>query len=548
MNQLELSTNLKILQQPRKLFSSEEQWKNTEDLDVIFNSKYLLYPDSGGDAVVESITRLSSVEEFSTFIESSSDLQREQLCQLVLSLWDLKATKEDIPIDMLNNIASKLEPFLDQLTLIEACCCFSYLNRLGLTIRHPAMERLCDKVLHGIQTDDKFPLSLLTKFSSAINSEKGLYGSYLAVAILPVIRSHLEACNNAESLFHLTDSLNNITKVVSLDYLEFFKNKVNQLLDENLLNETTLHANLKVINFLNYPHWSYRNSALNRRLLLEVEDNIQFLKTKQLMTISRAFQSQFESARLVPCLVKRAQNLLKDDPSVELLSLAVLNVTPDQRQQIAEKLRQFLSTYQITSSQSGDTLQTVFKIIRLLKISDVELCDQYWSKVLNEIYGTKEKDVSYRLMKHIHKYMFFNNNLGGTYRHKEFESSILKMVKQELKHAMFPKDTAIFSSFIIAYGSDNGQIEPAMVEKIEEIYTQFSVKDCLHLSRGIAILQESRKTKSHELKRQIEKIDKSLNMAGKKHLNEDSIYLTEISGVIRSHNSRKCKLKIRLFV
>lgn len=195
--------------------------------------------------------------------------------------------------------------------------------------------------------------------------------------------------------------------------MDIFKRKVETFLDNDLLNETTPKPILKAINFLNYPHWSFRNVSLIRRLLLELEENIQMFETWNLVTMNKAFQSQLESAKLVPLLVKRAQKLLKETPSIELLSLAVLQVTPDQRTKIAGMVSDILASYQISSSQSSDTLQTVFKILRLLKISDIGLCDTYWGKAINEIYSTKDPNLNYTLSRYIHKYTYFNNNLGG---------------------------------------------------------------------------------------------------------------------------------------
>lgn len=205
-----------------------------------------------------------------------------------------------------------------------------------------------------------------------------------------------------------------------MNVLDTFKKKIEEfLVEKDLLNETTPKPILKAINFLNYPHWSFKNVSLIRRLLLELEENIQMFETWNLVTMNKAFQSQLESAKLVPLLVKRAQKLLKETPSTELLSLAVLQVTPDQRTKIASMVSDILASYQISSSQSSDTLQTVFKILRLLKISDLTMCDTYWGKVINEIYSTKDPNLNYTLSRYIHKYTYFNNNLGGRRQHLE---------------------------------------------------------------------------------------------------------------------------------
>lgn len=405
------------------------------------------------------------------------------------------------------------------------------------------MELLTDKIIKELDKDKDFPLPTLTHFTAGVGSDKGLYFSILAVSTIPQITRQLHKCSNSEDLFLVTLCLTHVSHVVSLDLLEDFKRKVEEFLDRDMLNEKSSKAILRIINFLNYPHWSTRNTELISRLLLELEENIPFLGVRSLDMIYRAFNTQLESARLVPRLVKRAQELLEEAPDVELLSLAVLHVTPDQRTKIVEMLRQFLSTYQISSAQSGETLQTVFKILRLLKISDIDLCDSYWTKLLNEIYGTREANLNYGLSKSIQKYMFFNNNLGGTYRHLEFEKCMIEMLMQELKTTLIPKDFAKFSSFIIAYGDCTGQraIPQFIVDKIEELNEQFSIKDCLQLSRGVQIGHEVRFKVpiSDHLMNQVDSINFSLGKAAERHMANKNLQLSERNSIIRAFNNRR---------
>jgi hypothetical protein len=269
------------------------------------------------------------------------------------------------------------------------------------------------------------------------------------------------------------------------------------------------------------------------------------------VTVHRAYQSQLESAKLVPIVVKRAQQLMEESPSVELIALAALNVTPDQRAKTAEMARLFLSNYQIKSTDSGEVLQTLFKIVRLLKISDIEMCDTYWTKALNEIYSTKVTSITYRLSRHIHKYMFFNNNLGGTYRHKEFEKSMIEMLLGELKSTVIPRDFAMFSAFIIAYGdgTNTQEIPYFIVDKIAEIHEQFTIKDCMVLSRGLQIMQELRVKAfmSTQLEEQVEELNSVLGRCAKRHMKADDLHLTEMNSIIRSYIGRKGELGGRSF-
>lgn len=236
----------------------------------------------------------------------------------------------------------------------------------------------------------------------------------MSVHTIPWIIKYLESCNNAEDLRLITISLNNIHVLITQNVLSIFKTKVDEFLNNKILDSTSTRCVLKIINFLNYPHWSQQNTLLLRRLLLTLKDNIKNFETRELVVVNRAFQSQLESASLIPEIVQRSKvkTLMQKSPNVELLSLAVLYSNPEQRIKITEMLKDFIYSYQISSNQTGATLQTLFKILRLLKISDLSLCDSYWTKVCNEIHATREIDMNYRISKHLHRYMHFNNNLG----------------------------------------------------------------------------------------------------------------------------------------
>ena len=501
--------------------------------------KDTLYPESKDDTI-RKLKNCQSYEEASKFIHHVRDYDKAQVCQLILALFDHFRFLENRSPSNLSAVVSQLNHFIDDLTIEEAALCFHYLARLGVSPRDPMMEQLCDKIMKEIKSDDNLPLFYLSHFTAVLGLDRNLYSAMLAVETLPTVIRRLEEAQNVDDLNQLTLSLSHISNILSLDHLELYKRKVEEFLDQHLINESKPKETLRILNFLNYPHWSARNGKIIRALLLQLQTNIPTLDTRSLVTINRAFRTQLESAALVPLLVKRAQNLLEEAPDVELLSLAVLNVTPDQRTKIAQMVKKFLSSYQISSTQSGETLQTVFKILRLLKISDLDLCDSFWNKALNEIYGTKEHHIYFRLMRHIQKYMFFNNNLGGTYRHKEFEISMLQMLNVELKKTLSPKDFAMFASFVIAYG-DNEKLPNFIMYKIEELHEQFSVKDCLQLSRGFQIMFEvmHRKKHSPDVEHQVDVINFALARCSERHLWNKDLHLSELNSIIKGFINRK---------
>lgn len=537
----------------RKLFQHSRNFSSSSDIDdvqedsiadlesVPLNKVKNRMRNCANDAIMQDFKKFTS-EEIKAFITKANQLDKLQLCQLSFVLWENMKTLSTAPDYDLEALMTRTNELLDEMLIDEVSFCQLYLNKLGFSMKHLTMERMTNRILEEMQRED-FPLLSLSQFTVCLNTEKGLglYSHILAATILPEVFRRLESCSDVEDLYLIVICLNNISQVISLRLLEIFKKKIQEFIDTEKLNETSSKCILKIINLLNYPHWSSRNCDIIRQLMLQLEDNIQLFDIQSLMTISRAFQSQMEPSRLVPLIVKRAQQLTEKTPGVELLSLAVLDARPEQRTRIAEKLREFLSTYQISSKQSGETLQHTFKILRLLKISDISLCDSYWIKVLNETYATKSPSVNFRLSKNVHKYMYFNNNLGGTYRHREFEHAMVQMLKAELKKTLSPKDFARYASFIIAYSDSSVRFPKFVVNKIEELHKQFSIQDCVLLSRGLQIFHEMRpKTPlKAEQENQIELINYSLGKCTERHLKTEDLHLSELTGILRAYNSRR---------
>lgn len=69
---------------------------------------------------------------------------------------------------------------------------------------------------------------------------------------------------------------------------------------------------------------------------------------------------------------------------------------------------------------------------RSLKTSDHKLCHLFWSKTIDALRThVYERDTS-KLLRLANRYMYFNNNLGGTYRHYNFEKQMIVWLIDEV--------------------------------------------------------------------------------------------------------------------
>ena len=149
-------------------------------------------------------------------------------------------------------------------------------------------------------------------------------------------------------------------QVITKDVLNGFKAKTEEFLENGILNKDSVKCILKIINFLNYPHWSQLNNNLIRRLSLTIIDKMEGFDTRELMVLNRVFQSQLEPSQLVPLLVERSTKLMESKPNVELLAAAVLYSSPDKRMELTKVAKDFI--YSKDVQRDDGYLQTLFKV------------------------------------------------------------------------------------------------------------------------------------------------------------------------------------------
>lgn len=116
----------------------------------------------------------------------------------------------------------------------------------------------------------------------------------------------------------------------------------------------------------------------------------------------------------------------------------------------------------------------------------------------HQIISNPSLQENYILAKYCHRYMHFNNNLNGTYRFIPFEKAIVKLIVNDLDKgitAILPSKFAKAASFIMSYGHtphDKYKFPEFIIRKLEDMQEQFTIFDCLQLTRGIQIALEMR--------------------------------------------------------
>jgi hypothetical protein len=312
----------------------------------------------------------------------------------------------------MNELCDQISKYVHEMNDVEHAIVLLQLRLLGIKSRHDLMQDIITKFTSNLKLKN-VELIAISMFSEFLRLEKDLYSKYLMIETLPILNEKVTTIDNPVDFYYLVSCLNNVHSVLSNDAMETYKAKIEDLLDREIINSDNTRVIFRTLNFLNYPHWSFSNTALIQRLLLVLKKSTHKMNKQELLQTNRAVQVQQEPANLIPLLRDRAHALLKETKNVELLQILCMYCTPDDRIKYVKMLRNEVLTFQTTLGPSSDMLNTFFKILRLLRVSDLELCDCFWTKIVNKIFSLPEPELKHRLVKYFNRYMNFNNNLGG---------------------------------------------------------------------------------------------------------------------------------------
>lgn len=284
------------------------------------------------------------------------------------------------------------------------------------------------------------------------------------------------------------------------------------------------------------------NSPLITSLMHHID--VSHLDQQDLSVLFKVTQSQLEPRPLIHSILQRAIELRKSSASYDpqLLQCEVIRALPEARTELMANLEDYLAEKKETLST--DDVLLVFKILRQAKVSKSRLCNIYWKKVLDKLKSNAEEQDSDRLVHHCHRYMYFNNNLGGTYRYFPYERFVLDLILKELREGvsqLVPSKLVRLSSFLIGYGT-SPTIPQLILDKIIASKDQLSFTDCLQLSRGIQIALELRFKRGlpHEFARQILQLETLIdNATGQKLKEKPNISITEANIIMRGLLMRK---------
>lgn len=398
-----------------------------------------------------------SVQELLTSMGQDS-LNGTQQVQGILKLWmhyQRMALEDKLTLSdqLQTQVMPQLETHISEMDIEELSCCFLYLRKMHVPNSDCTLERILTRALKIIELEvgkELIPLPALSRLLVAVNLKRDFFTPLVCRNFTPHLERHIVDCHTEQQVRLLSTCLFQLHTLIDNELLEAFKQRVGNLLQAGTLSSSTPKALLKLLHMLNLPVWSNRNTALIRQLMLELRDCLPQLESSDLKSVCRTFLHHQEPASLIQPLKEATEALMQREPSADALSCAVPFSNLQQRDAYIRQFQELLKSKDAWElpNASGH----FFSVLRALKIADVRYCNAYWTAVMDEL----ETDQTHlRFLRHCQRYMNFNNNLGGTYRHHDVERKLSRMCLDAIENSVagrLPSKFAHLAAFVMAYG------------------------------------------------------------------------------------------------
>ncbi|XP_052837250.1 FAST kinase domain-containing protein 1, mitochondrial isoform X1 [Drosophila gunungcola] len=508
------------------------------------------------DAVLNRLKEAKTTDQLLELLKSSDNLQGAHVAEGISQLWQSyqgmdQLEKEALTERVLKEALPMLGPHIGQLEVNDLSRCYLYLRKMHISNSEPAVEAVLMRALELIEGQvhgETIPLTALSRLSVGINLERDFFTPLVCINFVPHLDKHICQCHSEEQVRLLSTCLFQLHFLIDDELLSRFKERISELLQSGVLSSKTPKALLKVLHMLNIPLWSQHHTQLIREVMLALRPCVHQMESADLKSICRAFLHHQEPAALREPLKEATEKLLQEESTADALSCAVPFATPLQRDKCAQLFRTLLYSEDawLLPNASGH----FFSVLRALKISDLGVCNTYWSGVIRELESCQEEQTHLRFLRHCQRYMNFNNNLGGTYRHFELERKLSRMCMKAVEEDIagrLPTKFARLAAFVLAYGQTPlawKKFPNILLSKMLAMAPQFAIQDCFLLSRGMQIACELR-FRQHLpslAAMQLSTMDSILIDCAERHLanaETDPLSAYDLSMIVRTLSHRK---------
>lgn len=349
-------------------------------------------------------------------------------------------------------------------------------------------------LLVSLEKINGFSLPALSKWCLAVATYNHA-GRMILPSALPALERHIEACQNTEDLKPLSLCFSIIAPLV--DNLggtaQSYVKKISDLIEKGVINsETPVSSLVKILNGLYIiAKGNPTSSATSLKILHLLADSKELEKTSSgiyFNMIRKSWEAIGEPIELIRRVEVLACRWL-EEVDIRIHHLDILNhvsyfASNDRKRRLEFHLLRIMKDEPPNNLEPY--LRQIFRIIRSSKISDPEIVDTFWQIILEclKLRSTQNEEFLPFLHDAIIWYMFFNNNLGGTYRSKDFEAQVLQLINFAVgenweRPVIHVRSFCRLSAFSLAFGVY--PVPQGLLTKLTVLEDQLSPQDIFYL-------------------------------------------------------------------
>ncbi len=269
---------------------------------------------------------------------------------------------------------------------------------------------------------EHFNLIHLAQWSLSVR-DSNTCGRILLAAALPSLDNYISKCTTTEDVHALSISYVSATSLITEDMAMKFGRLVERLLNTGVINsETPIEVLSKITQALkiSMSHAPVTKICLRVLELIGQSPELDISSAQTVLSINTCLSTVMEPYQLMSRIEDLASDWLESGnigpEHLDPISIISHYPSSERKELLEARLKQFLMNEKPEDLEPY--YRSIFSLLRRHKIVNFNLTDMFWLSVIKFISQNwndngKPESIFYRA---IHWYMFFNNNMGGTYR------------------------------------------------------------------------------------------------------------------------------------
>ncbi|KAF2345149.1 hypothetical protein FHG87_024095, partial [Trinorchestia longiramus] len=282
-------------------------------------------------------------------------------------------------------------------------------------------------------------------------------------------------------------------KLLPASIAELRSKKIVDLLDVGEISSEDPKILIKVLQSIVSSESRHKYQEVLPRVCAMLEQKIDCLETNELISFSIRCSQEKLDRHLMNKLHKRIALALEEATDPVTRANLIIRF-PKWAEGLQSEMVHFARSLLKNSSLREFELRVLYLLFRVRAIKDRVLLDKFWDVVLNNLEESSSREL-FRddafaretvISRVLVRYLHFNSNLGGQYRHRNIEARIIELLQEELKGVagLVPSRLARMSSFVVAY-SDPKALSGGVVARLLDSSEQFQIQDVTFITRGL---------------------------------------------------------------